>query len=535
MSRPSLPLLLTLIMGCPAAEPSGPSSETGQLDDSVEATWTLGGVVSCQHTSPMPFSQVHTDVLETVPFDATATELFEGGGLAVVDLNDDGHLDLVLSGADAPALLWGTSKGFTPADASVLPSAPDRGVGVTAADVDGDGDLDLFLARYRRPNLLWRNDGDRFVDITKAAGVSGETNARTVTASFHDIDHDGILDLFVGNFGPFFAQDRPPGEPSELYRGMGDGTFVPWDAPLPAAVQDGYVFNGGWIDIDQDGWHELYTVHDFGPKYPNALLRNDRGILTLDDGLTGLHVGLDGMGLDWGDVDRDGDLDIVIAGWNENRLMLQEEGTFFDAHVARGVRGVGAQQQRIGWSTIFADLDNDGRLDVVEGYGKIYNQNVPDLQPDAVFHQQPDGQFLEVGASWGFAHPGQTRAVVAADLNQDGTLELVRRDLIGPTTIHQRPCVPGSWVTFSLRHPDRPNTHAVGATIRARTGDTMVRADVRAGGDGLFSTRPYTVHMGLGTHETIDVEITWPDGAHSRYEQLQTRQHVRVIRQENTP
>ena len=175
----------------------------------------------------------HVDVLATVPFDATATELFEGGGLAVVDLNDDGHLDLVLSGADAPALLWGTSKGFTPADASVLPSAPDRGVGVTAADVDGDGDLDLFLARYRRPNLLWRNDGDRFVDITKAAGVSGETNARTVTASFHDIDHDGILDLFVGNFGPFFAQDRPPGEPSELYRGMGDGTFVPWDAPSP--------------------------------------------------------------------------------------------------------------------------------------------------------------------------------------------------------------------------------------------------------------------------------------------------------------
>ena len=113
-------------------------------------------------------------------------------------------------------------------------------------------------------------------------------------------------------------------------------------------------------------------------------------------------------------------------------------------------------------------------------YGKIYNQNVPDLQPDAVFHQQPDGQFLEVGASWGFAHPGQTRAVVAADLNQDGTLELVRRDLIGPTTIHQRPCVPGSWVTFSLRQPDRPNTHAVGATIRARTGDTMVCARMSA-------------------------------------------------------
>ncbi|HMV66073.1 MAG TPA: CRTAC1 family protein, partial [Myxococcota bacterium] len=466
-------------------------------------------------------------------WDPANRELFLGGGLLVADLDGDGRLDVLLPGEGGAQLLLQTAPGAWIDASDRLPADPGvDAVAAVAADPDADGDLDVLVTRYRHPLSWWRNLGDgRFEDATVEVGLQDPMpDRRTTTATFADVDLDGDIDLFVAAFGPFYQHPRPPGDPSLLYLNDGDGRFVAAHDWLPPQVQDGYVFVASLVDLGRDPQPELYTVHDFGNTWPNVLSWG--GSLQPDDGAAGLNVAMQGMGLDLGDIDGDGTLDLVMAGWGSNELMMgSASGAWFERSRAAGLTPDPQRGQEIGWSTLLADVDNDLDLDVVEGFGRVFNQASPDLQPDEVWLQTTPGSFEPVGAAWGFDHPGQTRAVLAEDLDGDGWLDLIRRDLIGPTTLQLARCGAEAWIEVTLDDPTSHNRAALGARVTAIAGGVHVTRPMVAGSRGVLAGNPAAIHFGLGAHEQVDrLEIVWPDGGADALDDVPARRRITVRR-----
>ncbi len=207
----------------------------------------------------------------------------------------------------------------------------DTGSGLAWGDVDGDGDFDLYVVNFGAPNRLFRNDGERFTDITDAAGVGDETGFG-MGASFADYDADGDLDLYVTNHGA-----------NRLFRNEGHATFA--EVASQAGVDDGRWSTGvAWGDYDRDGHLDLYVcnyvdyvIEDFGTlskqasefgaysvpftlnpnsfdAQPNALFRN-KGDGTFEDVAEALLVdNADGRGFaaTFCDLDGDGWLDLYV-------------------------------------------------------------------------------------------------------------------------------------------------------------------------------------------------------------------------------
>ena len=519
----------------PPTEPEPqPEPEPEPQPDPTDVAVTLGGVLTC----PAPqlrggggYEPMTWGGDWDVPWIAEQPEEFEGGGLTVQDFDGDGRLDVFLPGAISPKLYLQLSEGiFTDATTTHLPEGDtSRSVMAGAGDADGDGDLDLLITRFRRQSRLWLNDGSaHFVDATEGAGLDAPDH-RSTGVTWEDWDRDGDLDLAVAGYGAIHLRPIEPGHPTLLYRNNGDGTFDDATELLPDATHDGLSFIAGFHDLDGDGWAELYTVNDFGPQFPNALAWNREGVFELDDGTAGLHVGIQGMGLAWGDLDDDGVVDVTVAGWNNNRVMVHHQGQWFDQHRNLGLDPDSSRAQYVAWGTDVADLDNDGDLDMVQGYGMIFNQDTAPAQPDEVYRQVDDGTFEPVGLAWGWSDEGQTRAVIASDLDGDGWVDLMRRDLAGPTTVHRARCGADTWLTVRPRMATGGNRFAIGATVRVTAGDRTWERRIHGGDTSIFTSRPPEAHFGLGTVETVDrVEVEWPDGRTRLFHAVPARQVVEL-------
>ena len=325
--------------------------------------WIIGCLWSCERAEPVPEPAgraVRVEASEPVRCDAperrdeaakTPSDLMEpqkpawfwGGGVIAADFDLDGHVDVLLPGFYQTFYYRGLGGGaFEDATDSIEHLTLNAGSGGSAADFDGDGDLDVLFTRFQAPNLLLRNDDGVFVDVSVAAGLSREPR-RTMASSWGDVDRDGDLDLFVGNYG-FIDQSGEdpdhasfePADPSWWYLNDGDGTFTDVSDRLPSAVHDGYTFSGGFIDIDADGWLDLYVVNDFGNSFPNVLMHNEGGELVFGD-QRGLDVAITGMGIGVGDVNDDGLPDFAMTQWNGNSFLWSSPAGWIDHTIAAGL------------------------------------------------------------------------------------------------------------------------------------------------------------------------------------------------------
>jgi enediyne biosynthesis protein E4 len=520
------------------------TSETGD-------TATLPTTTTPTPPPDAPFSLEHRPIVCSDPgardvarFDLQASRAeapkrawFWGGGAAAADFNGDGYVDLVLPGFWETMFYVGKEDG-TLDDASALLSGFDlhSASGASVADFDGDGDLDLLVTRFQQPDRLLRNEGKGFVDISVEAGIS-DVSARSVASSWADYDRDGDLDLFVGCYGFLDESGVPhetfePGEPSSLYRNEGDGTFADVSATLPSEVHDGYTLGGGWFDFDTDGLPELYVVNDFGVAFPNRLLWNrGGGLLELDGGLSGLDVAITGMGLGFGFLNDDDIPDIVMPEW-ENILLLQSGpyDTWFDWAEALGVVRDEARDQKIPWAGEMVDIDNDGDLDIPMSFGHLESTYPsPEEQPDALYLQSA-GRFEDVAPEWGLDDRIVGRGALPVDFNDDGWLDLLKRDLAGPSLLYRSRCGEQGWLRVKLRQ-DGLNVHAVGARVVVFAGSERWERRVAAGGTGFSSGGPPEVHFGFGDLDALDrIEVTWPDGHRSVADDVATRQVLTVNR-----
>src|SRR5207249_853646 len=272
-------------------------------------------------TADARIQNVHSN--EGSPIFRIAGTLTNASGSAVADVDGDGWEDVFLAGAPNAALYRnrhdGTFEDIT--DASGLPHPyPAAATGAVFFDYDNDGWPDLFVAAARGGDRLFHNTGGgHFVDVSAAAGILPGRWASM--AAVADYDRDGFLHLYVVRMGdqegttprPNYAATN--GVPSTLYRNNGNGTFT--DITRHARVG-----NTGWgtaadcADYDGDGWPDLYVANEFGN---NALYHNEHdGTFSERAAAAGVVDGGAGMGVAWGDVDADGNLDLFVSNMHAN-------------------------------------------------------------------------------------------------------------------------------------------------------------------------------------------------------------------------
>ncbi|MDC0144708.1 CRTAC1 family protein [Verrucomicrobia bacterium] len=264
-------------------------------------------------------------------------------GAAWVDMDNDGYLDLYVAGYEVwqkavyPDALYRNmgGKDFVP---HTLPKVRNMSArGVSAADFDADGDVDVYVSNYRLfPNRLWRNDGEgKFIEIATPSSTAGNGGlgawGHTIGSAWGDLDNDGYLDLFVGNFShPPAYQDRP-----KFLRNRGpDGKFAFEDKSSGAGLhwQESYA-SPALADYDNDGHLDLFFTTVYAGNTSVLYRNNGNWKFTNTTAPSGIRTAQTYQSA-WCDFDKDGDLDLASGGklWrnrgNSNKwLAVQLEGT----------------------------------------------------------------------------------------------------------------------------------------------------------------------------------------------------------------
>jgi hypothetical protein len=268
----------------------------------------------------------------------------DGAGLGVpagavrqpawVDVDGDGDLDLFVAFRDRPNALFRNDRGvFTDIAPAAGLADPRRSVGAVWFDMDEDGDLDLAVANMDGDaNGLFRNDGGRFTDVAEPAGVAwgGRTprdpRSGTVRLCAADLDADGHLDLVAANYGPLgFFRQQGGGRFEDVSAASGLAIDSRYDACAPA-------------DIDHDGRLDLYvngTVTG-GVSWQDFLFHNT-GRAFVDVTPPSLRLLQADHGVQWGDVDADGDLDLALTGSRADGMHLVLANELAPADRRRGL------------------------------------------------------------------------------------------------------------------------------------------------------------------------------------------------------
>ena len=467
-----------------------------------------------------------------------------GAGACFFDHDSDGDADLYLvNGARANAL-YGNHGDGTFIDLSSSAGVADTayGMGCAAADYDNDGDVDLYVTNHG-VNVLYRNDGDgSFADVGQQAGVADTRWG--VGAAWADYDNDGLVDLYVANYldydptkqalrslvslhEGFRAYPGPrdyEGQADALFANNGDGSFT--DVSAEAGINSPQIAKGmGCVfgDYDGDGDMDLFVAND---RTPNQLYRNDDGVfadVALWAGVAFDEAGHESgaMGVDFGDYDGDGLLDLFVTNFDFEYNALYRnagDGSFLDVTAEAGLAQPG--YRFVGWGTGFFDYDNDGHLDIFVANGHVHedmdvlSENVTFAQPNQLFHNETDGTFTEVSATSGphFIEPRVSRGVAFADYDNDGDTDLVVLNTGGPVNLLRNDG--GSrenWLALRLVGSSA-NRDAIGARVQVRTGSLNIVREVHAGSSYL-SQNELELMFGLGGHSRVEhIHIRWPSG-----------------------
>ena len=436
------------------------------------------------------------------------------------------------------------------------------GLNVLHADVDNDGDPDLLVLRGgwfgehgKLRNSLLRNNGPgpdgviTFTDITAAAGLATPAYP-TQTGAWADIDHDGDLDLYIGNeanaenlIDPSNLGEVQDAYPSQLFRnnGPGPGGVVTFTDIAAAAGVTNQRFTKGvaWGDYDNDGDADLY-VSNIGP---NRLYRNDGpappgtstpGVVRFTDVASTLGVTApDSLSFTtwWFDLDNDEDLDLFVADYGSspldiaahylgkdipggNPLIYRNDGGRF----TEVGRAMGLTVPTLPMGGNFGDLDNDGFLDFYLGTGLPPFEA---LMPNLMYRNDGGRRFVDVTYSGGFGHLQKGHGVAFADFDRDGDQD-VFEEMGGAvpgdvyhSILYANPGHGHAWIGLDLQGV-RSNRAGLGARITAEVsgGAGATRRVHRvAGTGGSFGGNPLEQHLGLGRlgpGQTVKLRVHWP-------------------------
>ena len=484
-----------------------------------------------------------------------------GSGAAFLDYDNDGDLDLyIVNGAPLPGfeppasptnVLYRNDRdgGFIDVTVTAGVADPGYGMGCVAADYDNDGDSDLYVTNFGE-NLLYRNNGDgTFTDITAHAGVTGGEKWSS-SCAFVDYDHDGNLDLYVVNYLDYdLAKDRDwhdsrgrriysnpqvyAGVSDTLYRNRGDGTFT--DVTRQAGVYNGDGKGLGVTcgDYDNDGRIDIYVAND---TTPNFLYRNVGDGRFVDIGpFTGAAynehgVAEGGMGVDFGDYNNDGSLDIFVTNFSNETNTLYRNATDGVLIDSTNIAGLGEVSfLKLAFGTKFFDADNDGALDLFVANGHLYTTESDALeyaQTDQFFINAGKGTFADVSERSGeyFLIKRVGRGAAFGDYDNDGDIDIFVVNLNQEAVLlRNEGGNRHNWLrirTVGIKS----NRDGIGARIEVVTRSHAQIREVQAGSSYL-SGHDLRLLFGLGTETRAEtVRIIWPSGMEQTLKDIEANQ-----------
>jgi len=465
---------------------------------------------------------------------------FTGGGLAAFDCDGDGREELYVAGGVHPAALFhndSTVGGPLRFHALSSPSTDLRDVtGAYPIDIDSDGNTDLVVLRIGG-NVVLRGLGScRFENANERWGIDGG-DASTMAFAATWEGREFLPTLAFGNYlDPAATDPHHLCYPNELIR---PGTPTDVEAPVvtrygpPIALAPGYcALSMLFSDWSRSGRRDLRVSNDqhYYVDGEEQLWRMGRGVAprlyTEADGWRTVNV--EGMGIASYDLTGDGYPEVYLTSQGANRLQTLTAGpsepTYGDIGLKRGVLADrpfagGDPLPSTAWHPAFEDVNNDGLIDLFVSKGNVREQEgFATRDPSNLLLGQTDGTFLESADRAGILSYDLGRGAILADLNLDGSLDLVEGNLGSPPRIWRNvgagtadaPAATGSWLAIRL-HEDGPNRDAIGAWLETRAGDVVAQREVTIGG-GHASGDLGWIHVGLGAARSASVRVTWPDG-----------------------
>ncbi len=532
---------------------------------------------------------------ESAPF------IYNGAATAAGDINNDGLVDLFFSGNMVSSRLYLNKGNFQFEDITESAGiATERWTaGASMVDINSDGFLDIYVSvshggwvkPEERENLLFINNGDS--TFTEKASEYGLNDIGFTThTAFLDYDRDGDLDAYLltnspdefsrGETGMLpmggFSSKSDSAGFDRLYRNNGDGTFTNVTEEAGIVQELGYGLGVGVSDLNKDGWPDIYVSNDISPN--DVLYINNRDGTFTDRAADWFdHTSYAGMGTDIADFTNNGWPDILqsdmmpeeLSGrkrmsgsvsysvyqaqnrqgyfphFTKNSLQMNhgvtDQGDVVFSEISRLA---GISYTNWSWTSLFADLDNDGLKDIfiTNGYPKAMNdfdylsdlhaagqaassreeaeakkrevlQNLPEYRVhNHLFRNNGDLTFTNMSESWGMVEPTFSYGSAYADLNNDGRLDLVINNINSQAMVYQNIPPqenPPHYLMVRLQG-DAPNVQGIGARIRLWVNGQQ-QYKYQNIYRGFMSSVDSRLHFGLGQATLADsLRVTWPDG-----------------------
>ncbi|MDQ2657176.1 MAG: VCBS repeat-containing protein, partial [Bacteroidota bacterium] len=560
---------------------------------------------SCQTKNTSLFTLLESDytgitfnneIPESDTFNILTHEyIYNGGGVGIGDFNNDGLQDIFFSGNLVPNRLYLNKGDFRFEDITVAAGINEGNKwnsGVAVVDINQDGWLDIYVCATmypdssRRKNMLFINGGINEAGVpvftNKAHDYSLEHDGYSVTAAFFDYDRDDDLDLYLlinqrmdhipSNYRAKITDGSAPNN-DRLFRNNSDGTFT--DVTIDAGIRfEGFGLGLSISDLNVDGWPDIYVSNDY---LSNDILYMNNGDGTFSNRISEFmgHQSQFSMGNDAADINNDALPDIITTDMlpetnfrkkttignksylnyiNNEKYGYQYQYVRNMLHLNNGLNKEvkfseigqmsGIHQTEWSWSPLFADFDNDGYKDLVvtNGFPKdvtdkdfanyrseignvaslaLLEDSIPVVKiPNYVFRNRGDLTFEDKTMEWGFQNASFSNGAAFADFDNDGDLDYVISNINATASIYKnnlydqsksRQATDNNFVRVKLVDPTHKKS-PIGARTKlyAAGGVQYFESNIYR---GFLSSVENVIHFGLGAANSVDsIVVQWPDG-----------------------